>query len=316
VSDTQRATGIVHHPAFALHDTGRGHPERPDRVLSIMRRLRDGGVLGDLTTVDPRHAEAEWIAKVHAAGHQERVRAACARGGALDSGDTVVCPASYEAALLAAGGGLAAVDAVMDGTVANAFVACRPPGHHAEADTAMGFCLFNNIAIAAAYLRAHHGLSRVAIVDWDVHHGNGTQHAFEDDPNVFFASLHQWPWYPGTGAANERGRGDGAGSVLNCPMSGGSGDPEYLEAFESLVLPAVEAFDPEFVLISAGFDAHALDPLSLTEVSTDGFRRMSRMLLDLAADRCDGRVVAFLEGGYDLVGLAESVEAHLEEMRA
>lgn len=309
-------TGLVRHPAFLAHDTGAGHPERADRLRAVLRRLDEAGIGAELAAVEPRRATKDEIGRVHAPGHFERIRSGCARGGALDAGDTVVVPASFEAALLAAGGGLAAVDAVMAGDLDNAFVACRPPGHHAESDTPMGFCLFNNVAIAAAHLRAHHGVERVAILDWDVHHGNGTQHAFEADPSVFFASLHQWPWYPGTGAAGERGRGEGEGTVLNCPMRAGSGDVEYLRRFEGEVLPAIEAFDPGFVLISAGFDAHERDPLSYTEVTTEGFRRMSRLTLDLARDRCAGRVVAFLEGGYDLEALADSVEAHLGEFRA
>jgi acetoin utilization deacetylase AcuC-like enzyme len=199
----------------------------------------------------------------------------------------------------------------MDGTWANAFVACRPPGHHAEFERAMGFCLFNNVAVAAAHLRRARGVERVAIVDWDVHHGNGTQHAFESDPTVFYASLHQWPWYPGTGAADERGVGAGEGATLNCPMSAWTGDREWLRAVETQVLPALERFDPGFVLVSAGFDAHEQDPLSHTRVTTDGFRRMTDLVNALAASRCGGRVVSLLEGGYDLDSLADSVEAHV-----
>jgi acetoin utilization deacetylase AcuC-like enzyme len=204
----------------------------------------------------------------------------------------------------------------MDGVWANAFVACRPPGHHAEAREAMGFCLFNNVAVAAAHLRIRRGVERVAILDWDVHHGNGTQHIFEADPSVFYASLHQWPWYPGTGAADECGIGAGDGATLNCPMRAGTGDREWLHALETQVFPALEAFDPGFVLVSAGFDAHERDPLSHTRVTTDGFRRMTELAKALAASRCGGRLVSVLEGGYDLGALAESVEAHVAELLA
>jgi acetoin utilization deacetylase AcuC-like enzyme len=229
----------------------------------------------------------------------------------LDEGDTHVSADSWRAALCASGGAIAAVERVMDGTWKNAFVAARPPGHHAERDEAMGFCLFNNIALAARHLRDVAGLERVAILDWDVHHGNGTQHLFQDDPTVFFASLHQWPLYPGTGAASERGIGAGIGATLNAPQPPGAGDREWLGALERDVLPAIEAFKPQFLLISAGFDAHARDPLAQTELSTSAYQRMTELVIDLAERTCAGRIVSLLEGGYDLVALAECAEAHV-----
>lgn len=310
-------TGFVFHPKYAEHDTGPGHPECSERVDSIVSRLERTGMLEDLERYEPGPASVTQVEAVHGADYVASVGRRCRAGVALlDGSDTVVCPESYDIALLAAGGAVEAADRVMNGTWKNAFVACRPPGHHAEANTAMGFCLFNNAAVLAEHLRRAHGLERVAVVDPDVHHGNGTQHIFETDPGVFYVSLHQWPWYPGTGAATERGRGDGEGATLNCPMDSGDGDAEYLTAFETQVLPALEAFDPQFVIISAGFDAHASDPLSHTRVSTDGFARMARHLADLAASRCAGRLVSLLEGGYDLDALAESVETHLNELRA
>ncbi len=309
-------TGFVFHPRYTQHDTGVGHPERPARLDAIVERLDREGLLGDLDGLEPGPVDTAKVEAVHGADHVAEVERMCRRGArSLDRGDTVVCADSYDIALLAAGGAVEAVDRVMEGTWRNGFVACRPPGHHAEANEAMGFCLFNNVAVAAEHLRRAHGLERIAIVDWDVHHGNGTQHIFETDPGVFYVSLHQYPWYPGTGARTERGRGDGEGSVLNCPMSAGADDVHYLRTFETEVLPALEDFDPEFVLVSAGFDAHAADPLSFTDVTEHGFRRMSRMLLDLAADRCDNRLVSLLEGGYDLDALAKSVQTHLEELR-
>ncbi len=305
-------TGFVTHPVFERHDTGRGHPERPARLAAIRRRLDDSGLAARLDVLTPDPAPVAWITAVHDEDYVAGVGRACAAGvHVLDAGDTVVSEASYDAALVAAGGAVQAVDRVMDGTWRNAFVACRPPGHHAEFRAAMGFCLFNNVAVAAAHLRRARGVERVAILDWDVHHGNGTQHAFESDPTVFYASLHQWPWYPGTGAAHERGVGAGEDATLNCPMSAGTGDREWLGALETKVIPAFERFDPGFVLVSAGFDAHERDPLSHTRVTTDGFRRMTEVVTAFAASRCGGRVVSLLEGGYDLDALADSVEAHV-----
>jgi acetoin utilization deacetylase AcuC-like enzyme len=254
---------------------------------------------------------------VHDRAHVENLERTIRSGArVLDDGDTTVSADSWDAALTAVGASLAAADRVARGQWRNAFVAVRPPGHHAERDRAMGFCLLNNVAITARYLQHRHGIERVAIVDWDVHHGNGTQHAFEADPSVLFVSLHQHPLYPGTGAAAERGVGAGEGTTLNLPLASGAGDAEYLAAFEQRVLPALEAFEPGFVLVSAGFDAHRDDPLSGQRVSADGFRRMSRLLVDHAEAHAGGRLVSLLEGGYDLNALAESVEAHIGELRA
>src|SRR5262249_53310219 len=229
-----------------------------------------------------RAARADELALVHTAEHVARVRAACAEAEPLD-GDTLVSVDSWDAALRAAGGVLEACEKVLAGEWHNAFCAVRPPGDHAERAQAMGFCLFNNVAVAAAALRARHGLGRVAILDWDVHHGNGTQHLFERDPSVFYASLHQWPLYPGTGAAEERGLGPGEGATRNCPLPPGSGDAEWLRALEDEILPELEAFRPEFVLVSAGFDAHRLDPLSGTCLTERAYAEMSARVLELAA---------------------------------
>ena len=309
------STGFVYHPRCVDHDTGAGHPECADRLRAIQQRLEEGGVLAELDVCQPEAAEERWILQVHERDYVERVARVCRSAPTtLDVSDVPVCPASGEIARLAAGGFLAAVDRVMDGSWNNGFVACRPPGHHAEHREAMGFCIFNNIAIAARYLRERHGLERVAIVDFDVHHGNGTQHTFEEDPAVLYASLHQYPHYPGTGAAKERGRGAGEGATLNCPLKPGTGDAEWQEALESQVLPALEEFRPQFLLVSAGFDAHAQDPLSMTRVTEAGFRAMTQGLLDVAARHCEGRLVATLEGGYHLEALASSVEAHLQEL--
>ncbi len=307
-------TGFVHHPRCIAHDPGRGHPERPDRLRAVHARLAACGILGELSVHEPRAALAEELELVHSREHVELVRAACARAPAAIDGDTSVSRDSWDAALRAAGGVLEACERVLSGEWANAFCAVRPPGHHAERDRAMGFCLFNNIAIAARALRARHGVERVAILDWDVHHGNGTQHAFEDDPTVFYASLHQWPLYPGTGAESERGRGAGEGATRNCPLPPGSGDAEWLAALEDVVLPELEAFRPEFVLVSAGFDAHRLDPLSGTCLTEGGYAAMSERMLELAAHMARGRLVSVLEGGYHLAALAACVEVHLGKL--
>jgi acetoin utilization deacetylase AcuC-like enzyme len=309
------STGLVYHPACVEHDTGRAHPERPQRLRAVRERLDASGLAGELEVLEPRTATRAELLRIHDARHLDAMEARCARGpGSLD-GDTHVGPASWRAALLAAGGMLEAVEKVERGEWRNAFVAVRPPGHHAEHARAMGFCLLNNVAIAAAALRAR-GRERVAILDRDVHHGNGTQHLFERDPSVFYASLHQWPLYPGTGAAEERGLGAGEGATLNCPMEPGTRDADWITALEAEVLPAFEAFEPDFVLISAGFDAHERDPLADVRLSEDGFRVLTRRMVELAAARCGGRLVSVLEGGYDLQALASSVEAHVEELRA
>jgi acetoin utilization deacetylase AcuC-like enzyme len=304
-------TGFVFHPRCLEHDAGRGHPERPDRLRAIQTRLRGSGLLAELDAREARRASEDELARVHDREHVAAVRAACARGPCALDGDTSVSVLSFEAALRAAGGVLEACERVLAGEWRNAFCAVRPPGHHAERDEAMGFCLFNNVALAAAALRAEHGLARVAILDWDVHHGNGTQHTFERDPSVFYASLHQWPLYPGTGAASERGLGAGEGSTRNSPQPAGAGDAEWLGALEREILPELEAFAPEFVLISAGFDAHRLDPLASTCLSERAYAEMSQRMLELAARSARGRLVSVLEGGYHLEALASSVETHL-----
>ena len=308
-------TGLVHHPGCLDHLTGPGHPERPERLAAVHRRLESSGLAAELDLLEASPAAPEWIAGVHGGDHVRFVEERAAEGfGLLDAGDTAISSGSYGAARLAAGAALDAVDRVLAGEWANAFALVRPPGHHAERARSMGFCLFNNVAIAARYLQRHHGLERIAILDWDVHHGNGTQHLFESDPSVFFASLHQWPRYPGTGAERERGIGAGEGATLNRPMDAGTGDAEWLAALEREVLPALESFAPQALLVSAGFDAHRADPLSGTRLTEEGFRGMSALALEAAARTCGGRLISVLEGGYDLEALASSVEAHLGEL--
>jgi len=307
-------TGIVTDASFLAHATGAGHPERPERLVAISRWL-DAAARPEWRRVTPRDASDEELARVHHPEHVALVAATAGRPHFAFDADTPVSARSYEAARRAAGGTLALVDAVMAKEVANGFAFVRPPGHHAAPDRAMGFCLFNNVALAAAHLRAAHGLERVAVVDWDVHHGNGTQDAFYRDPSVLFVSSHQYPFYPGTGSATEVGQGEGEGFTLNLPFPAGYGDPQYVEAYLEIVEPVLRKFAPQFILISAGFDAHRRDPLAGMEVSEQGFASLARLVLRTARDLCDDRVVAVLEGGYDLEGLARSVGAVLDEMR-
>jgi acetoin utilization deacetylase AcuC-like enzyme len=315
-------TALFASPLSARHDTGPGHPERPGRIDAIERRLESSGIAQDASRtarVEALAADTAWIERVHDPVYVRGVEVAIARGArVLDEGDTRVSAGSLRAALAAAGGAVRAVEGVVRGTWRNAFVGVRPPGHHAERSLAMGFCVFNNAAVAAAHARdpLGLGLDRVAILDWDVHHGNGTQHIFERDPSVFYASIHQWPLYPGTGRATERGIGEGEGATLNCPQEPGSGDKEWLTALETRVFPAIEAFRPQLLILSAGFDAHERDPLAQARVTTSGFRRMTEGALEVAERCCEGRVVSLLEGGYDLEALAESVEAHVGALAA
>lgn len=309
------ATGLVTHAFSARHDTGPGHPERAARVAAVVERLRMSGLWDETEAFEASECELEDLALVHDSGYVCAVESAVRSGSrVLDEGDTRVSAGSFQAALATAGGAIEAVTRVQRGLWRNAFVAARPPGHHAERTHAMGFCLFNNAAIAAAHLVERLGLERIAIVDWDVHHGNGTQHLFERDPRVFYASLHQWPLYPGTGAASERGLGAGEGTTLNLPQRPGAGDREWLGAFESELLPALERFHPQFVIVSAGFDAHQRDPLAQTRLSTDAYATMTRRLGEWTRTHCSGKLVSLLEGGYDLEALADSAEAHVGEL--
>jgi acetoin utilization deacetylase AcuC-like enzyme len=306
--------GLVSHPRCLEHFAGPAHPERPDRLSAVLERLRADGLTAQLAGLEASEADIECIQAVHETAYVESVIAACATGRAMvDQGDTYVSSESHRAALRAAGGTIDACRKVLAGEWTSAFCAVRPPGHHAEEQGAMGFCLYNNVAVAARWLRSK-GVERVAIVDWDVHHGNGTQHTFERDATVFYASMHQYPFYPGTGAKGERGLGAGAGTTLNCPLAAGAGDAEWIAAFESELLPALEDFAPEFVLVSAGFDAHRDDPLAGMRLSEEAYRAMTRSLLELADRSAHGRLVSLLEGGYDLEALSRSVAAHVETL--
>jgi len=311
------ATGLVTAPVCLEHDTGPGHPERPERVAAALERLEESGLMADVESVLPEPAPIEAVARLHPREHLEELERVIASGArSVNEPDMGISTSSWEAALVSSGAALLSADRVVAGEWQNALCLVRPPGHHAEATRAMGYCLINHAAIAARHLQEAHGLERVAIIDFDVHHGNGTQHLLEDDPTVFFASLHQWPLYPGTGKATERGVGDGEGATMNVPLSAGSDDSVYLTTLEDLVLPAVESFAPDALILSSGFDAHARDPLGGMRVSTEGFGEMTRLFRDLADKTCGGKVISLLEGGYDLDGLAASVEAHTAALLA
>ncbi|HOW72639.1 MAG TPA: histone deacetylase [Phycisphaerae bacterium] len=309
------STGIVWTEGFLRHDTGPHHPERPDRLTAIYERLRQTGLLKRSVIIEPPYVDLKLVERVHAREYVDRFRRHCEQGEhAIDTPDCPICPSSYDIARLAAGGCVAAVDRVMAGELRNAFCPVRPPGHHAEYRSAMGFCFLNNTAIAAEHLHAEHGVERVAILDWDVHHGNGTQHQFDADAGTLFISVHQHPYtlFPGTGFEWETGAADAVGLTLNIPMMPGTGDEEYREAFEEQILPKIAAFKPGFILVSTGFDAHEQDPLGQINLSTDAFGWMTRQVRALADSLCGGRLVTILEGGYDLASLADSTQAHVE----
>jgi acetoin utilization deacetylase AcuC-like enzyme len=305
-------TGFVYHPQYLEHDMGAGHPESPDRLRAIVARLEHSGMLSRLVRIEPFPASDEWITQVHTVSYVETLKRRAPTSGrvSLDP-DTSMSSGSLAAAYLAAGGAIAAADAIVAGSVEHAFCAVRPPGHHAEHDRAMGFCLFNNVAIAARYLQRRHAMARVLIVDWDVHHGNGTQHTFDNDPSVLFFSTHQYPFYPGTGRATETGDGRGAGATINVPMNVGEGDDTYREVFQKVLLPAADAFQPDFVIVSAGFDAHKDDPLASMGLTEEGYADLTRMVVSIARRHSRGRLLSCLEGGYNLQALSASVERHL-----
>jgi acetoin utilization deacetylase AcuC-like enzyme len=269
----------------------------------------------DSRAVAPSGA-AEWICRVHDEEYRRWVKESCESGQTLlDHGDTAVCARSYEAALASVDAVLTAADAVMSGEVECAFSAMRPPGHHALPARAMGFCIFGNLAILAEYLRERHGIGSIAVVDWDVHHGNGTQHVFWRDPDVLFTSLHQHPLWPGTGMSGECGEGAGQGTTLNIPLPPGTSEAEYVQAFEETVIPALDHFQPDFLLISAGFDAHVDDPIAQLSLTAQAYAHMTRLLKDVAAHHCGGRIISTLEGGYNLDALQRSVAAHYLALR-
>ena len=297
------------------HDPGPGHPEQPARMDAVRNALRQEGLMEKLLPLPSRTASNDELRLVHTTAYIELARYEIFSGARdLSTGDTAVCRDSFDAALIAAGSVLRAVDAVFTDEAQNAFCCVRPPGHHATPDRGMGFCLFNNVAIGARYAQRKYGCERVAIVDWDVHHGNGTQETFWSDGTVLFFSTHQYPWYPGTGAAHEMGEGKGKGLILNCPFPAGAGFTEIGGAFRDRLLPALHKFRPELILISAGFDCRRGDPLGRFTLSDEDFAELTRLMTEAAHRHANGRLVSVLEGGYNLEGLGKAVAAHVRAL--
>jgi acetoin utilization deacetylase AcuC-like enzyme len=309
------ATALIYHPDFSKHRVGQEHPERPQRITELMQRIKASTFASDIQWIQAEEADDDPILLNHTTQHVDWV-SSLTRLAQISpvSADTHACPETTRIVRLGVGSVIKAIDMVMGGKAKNAFCAVRPPGHHAESDRAMGFCFFNNVAIGAHYLRQQYALERVAIIDWDVHHGNGTQNSFYRDEHVFFCSIHQAPHYPGTGAASETGQGKGLGSTLNIPVPYGSEDSSYFDIFKRRVGPALRTYNPDFILLSAGFDAHWRDPLGDIRLTTEGFRTLSRMVAEWAGLQSQGRLVSVLEGGYDIEGLCESTQVHLEAL--
>jgi acetoin utilization deacetylase AcuC-like enzyme len=310
-------TALLADPIYRKHLEGREHPERPERFDAVMHGLESAGLLERVLRIPARPAAEEELLLCHTPQYLEIVRRDFAAGAPyLSTGDTDITPNSWEVASHAVGGVLNAVDSVMTGQARNAFCAVRPPGHHANAGRGMGFCLFNNIAIAARHAQARHGVDRVLIVDWDVHHGNGTQDLFYRDPSVFFFSSHQWPLYPGTGRADETGEGAGQGTTMNFPFPAGAGRQEILGAIQDSLVPAMEHFRPSLVLISAGFDSRIGDLLGRFTLTDQDFADLTQAVREIADRHAEGRVVSLLEGGYSLPGLATAAAAHVSALLA
>jgi acetoin utilization deacetylase AcuC-like enzyme len=307
------ATAIIHHPIYEKHDTGPGHPEMPSRYRVVIDSLQnDAELWNSLTEITPEKASQGLVQAAHTKEHFKRVEGAFANGLDRLDMDTTISMKSFDASLYAAGGAISAVDAVMSGEVRNAFAAVRPPGHHATAESTMGFCIFNNVAVAARYAQnKYKQIENVAIIDWDVHHGNGTQGIFYSDPSVFFFSMHQYPWYPGTGSYGETGQGKGLGATMNLPVKAYTTAADQNSSFEAAIEETGSRMKPDMIFISAGFDAHRSDPLGQLQLEDPDYARMTRVMMQWADDVCDGRIVSCMEGGYNLQTLGETVRTHV-----
>jgi acetoin utilization deacetylase AcuC-like enzyme len=307
-------TGILRDDSFLDHDMGAYHPESPQRLVAIYEMLEEPEMKGKFTGIPSRKAERDDLELIHSSGYIDLIASSDGKDFVYLDSDTRTSAGSYNAALLAAGGFCEAVSMVSKGEIKNAFALVRPPGHHAERDRAMGFCLFNNAAIGARYAQKYLGLKRIIIADWDLHHGNGTQHSFEDDPSILYFSTHQFPFYPGTGSTREAGIGDGKGFTINVPLTPGFGDGEYVTIFERIFTPVAREFRPDLIIVSAGFDIHEKDPLGGMEVTTKGFAGITASLMNAAEECCGGKLVMTLEGGYHVQGQRDSVKAVLKEL--
>ncbi|NIP38080.1 MAG: histone deacetylase [Candidatus Dadabacteria bacterium] len=308
-----RKVGLSIDELFVKHINSFDHPESPDRVYIINDMLNETGIINNLTILKTRDATKQEICAVHTEKYFNRIASTKGKAKVFLDQDTSTNPFSYDAAVRASGGVLQAIDEIMDKEIDTAFCIERPPGHHAEADRAMGFCLFNHAAVGVGHL-LNKGLKKVLIIDWDVHHGNGTQHIFEASNNVLFFSTHQFPFYPGTGAITEHGMDEGKGYTVNVPLSAGMGDKEYIKIFHEILVPAAKQFSPEFIIVSAGFDSYVNDPLGGMNVSADGFSRLTEIVINLSEHLCDGRLLLLLEGGYNLTGLAECTNKVFETL--
>ena len=305
-------TVIIYDDIYLKHDTGSNHPENATRIINTIEHLRSANLWQKLDIKKPRAATEEEVSAVHSTSQIEQVAEIARSGGGYLDPDTYVSPDSYEAALKAAGAPLTAIDLIMDKKADNAFCLIRPPGHHATPEKGMGFCLFNNVAIAAKYIQSRYSLDRIVIIDWDVHHGNGTQDAFYDDPSVMYFSMHRYPFYPGTGAEEETGKDSGSGFTINIPLSYNTEPQEYLKLFKDILEKRIKPFEPQFILISSGFDAYRLDPISGLSLETSDYNKLTKLTQNVAKDCCDGRIVSCLEGGYHLLDLPKCIEEHLK----
>ncbi len=308
-------TGIVKDERYLEHVADTYHPESHERLQAVHKMLQETGLQGKLAEISPRMALEEELELNHTRKYIELVASTAGRAYTMLDPDTYACAKSYATAKLAVGGTLAAVEKVIRGDLDNAFALIRPPGHHAESNRAMGFCLFNNVAIAAAYAIQTHGVRRALIIDWDLHHGNGTQHSFYDRKDVLYFSTHQFPYYPGTGSIHETGNGAGRGFTVNVPLHPGPGDAEYMEVFEEILEPIALEYEPEIIFVSAGFDTYYQDPLGGMQVTPAGFANLAKIVLEMAQKTCKGKVVFVLEGGYHLQGLRDSIQEVLKTMR-
>ncbi len=304
-------TVIIYDDIYLKHDTGPDHPENSARIINTIEHLRSANCWQKLDIKKPRAATEAEVSAIHSTSQIVQIAEIASSGGGYLDPDTYVSSDSYEAALNAAGAPLTAIDLIMDKKVDNAFCLVRPPGHHATPESGMGFCLFNNVAIAAKYIQSRYSLDRIVIIDWDVHHGNGTQDAFYDDPSVMYFSMHRYPFYPGTGAEEETGKDSGSGFTINIPLSYNTEPQEYLKFFEDILEKRIKPFNPQFILISSGFDAYRLDPISGLSLEASDYNKLTKLTQNVAKYCCDGRIVSCLEGGYHLLDLPKCIEEHL-----